>query len=304
MSGNESNADVYRSFGANPVVTTSDSITEHEQNMLNLNVRCRDHDDSIELNSDDENEDESFVSVKVDGTESSNDTDGEQEDDTSNDDTDTSDTTDGEETEFTPLGEPSDDLKSTISVLEEHEKGFEQVVNQAATAGLKPEVIERIQQEYNDNDELSEKSYEELEAVGYSREFVKSYIKGQEAIVNQYVSEIKAFAGGETQFDTLYAHLEANDEDAANSLINAIQNRDLGTIKTIINLAQKSRAQKYGVPETRSVAAPAKQAAPEPKKQVGFANQQEMIKAMSDPRYGTDANYRREVELKTYYSQF
>lgn len=299
---NESTSDVYRSFGVNPTVLTNDNVQEHEQNMLALNVRCRDNDDEIVTTNEDDNQDDDIVRVKVSSEESN-----QLLDESDGDDEDLQDDIDGEtdgDFDDEPLGEATEELKETINVLESHEKGFEQAVNQAAEAGLSADIIERIQREYNDNDELSEQSFKDLESVGYSREFVESYIRGQEALVNQYVNEIKQYAGGDESFANIYAHLEASNPNAAESLINAIQNRDIGTIQTIINLAKSSRSQKFGKPATRSVAAQAKQAAPVVKKQVGFTSQSEMIKAMSDPRYSTDPVYRAEVERKTYYSNF
>lgn len=299
---NESTSDVYRSFGVNPTVLTNDNVQEHEQNMLALNVRCRDNDDEIVTTNEDDNQDDDIVRVKVSSEESN-----QLLDESDGDDEDLQDDIDGEtdgDFDDEPLGEATEELKETINVLESHEKGFEQAVNQASEAGLSADIIERIQREYNDNDELSEQSFKDLESVGYSREFVESYIRGQEALVNQYVNEIKQYAGGDESFANIYAHLEASNPNAAESLINAIQNRDIGTIQTIINLAKSSRSQKFGKPATRSVAAQAKQAAPVVKKQVGFTSQSEMIKAMSDPRYSTDPVYRAEVERKTYYSNF
>ena len=301
---NESTSDVYRSFGVNPTVLTNDNVQEHEQNMLALNVRCRDNDDEIVTTNEDDNQDDDddIVRVKVSSEENNqltDESDGDNEDLPDGEDWETDGDFDAE-----PLGEATEELKETISVLESHEKGFEQAVNQAAEAGLSSDVIERIQREYNDNDELSEQSFKELESVGYSRDFVESYIRGQEALVNQYVNEIKQYAGGEESFANMYAHLEASNPNAAESLISAIQNRDIGTIQTIINLAKASRSQKFGKPATRSVAAQAKQAAPVVKKQVGFTSQAEMIQAMSDRRYSTDPVYRAEVERKTYYSNF
>lgn len=302
---NESTSDVYRSFGVNPTVLTNDNVQEHEQNMLALNVRCRDNDDEIVTTNEDDNQDDDdddIVRVKVSSEENNqltDESDGDNEDLPDGEDGETDGDFDAE-----PLGEATEELKETISVLESHEKGFEQAVNQAAEAGLSADVIERIQREYNDNDELSEQSFKELESVGYSRDFVESYIRGQEALVNQYVNEIKQYAGGEESFANMYAHLEASNPNAAESLISAIQNRDIGTIQTIVNLAKASRSQKFGKPATRSVAAQAKQAAPVVKKQVGFTSQAEMIQAMSDRRYSTDPVYRAEVERKTYYSNF
>ena len=81
-------------------------------------------------------------------------------------------------------------------------------------------------------------------------------------------------------------------------------NRDLATVKDIINLAGESRAKAFGRKPTRSVTSRAIPAKPQATKREGFTDRSEMIKAMSDPRYRTDANYRRQVEQKVIDSNF
>ncbi|WP_289474857.1 capsid assembly protein, partial [Klebsiella pneumoniae] len=205
--------------------------------------------------------------------------------------------------EFEPVGDVPDELNEASSQLEEHEAGFEEMVNQAAERGLSEETIVRIQQEYGE-DGLSEESYEELAKAGYSKSFVDSYIRGQEALVEQYVQSVMEYAGGEAQFQAIYNHLEVSNPDAAESLVSALENRDLATVKAIVNLAGASRAKTFGKPAARSISKRAVPAAPVRTKQSGFESQAEMIAAMSDPRYRHDSKFRAEVERKMMYSQF
>lgn len=297
----ESNADVYASFGVNSAVVGGSTPTDHEQAMLELDVAARDGDDAIELVSNDDpygNPDPFGEEGEEDRTEIRISTDGEPEESVEEIDY----SEEGVE-EFEPVGDVPDELNEASSQLEEHEAGFEEMVNQAAERGLSEETIVRIQQEYGE-DGLSEESYEELAKAGYSKSFVDSYIRGQEALVEQYVQSVMEYAGGEAQFQAIYNHLEVSNPDAAESLISALENRDLATVKAIVNLAGASRAKTFGKPAARSISKRAVPAAPVRTKQSGFESQAEMIAAMSDPRYRHDSKFRAEVERKMMYSQF
>lgn len=214
----------------------------------------------------------------------------------------TDDSSDDEE--FTPLGDTPQELISASEQLGEHEEGFQEMINIAAERGLSAEAIERIQQEYDSDDGISAKSYAELAEIGYTKAFVDSYIRGQEALVEQYVSSIIEYAGGRDKFEALHTHLETHNPEAAQSLDAALENRDLATIKAIINLAGQSRAKTFGRKPARSVTNRAIPAKPQAPKVEGFATRAEMVKAMSDPRYRHDSAYRRSVEQKVYHSKF
>lgn len=307
----ESNADVYASFGVSSAVMTGSSITEHEQNMLSLDVAARDGDDAILLDSGedtptevdlygnpdkfaDPNETDGFVQVRIgeDGNTAEFDQGEEFQEEVTE-----------EVPEFTPLGETPEELASTSEQLSQHAEGFQEMVDQAFERGVSQESIERIQAEY-EGDGISEKSYAELAAAGYSRAFIDSYIAGQESLVDQYVNQVIAYAGGQERFTALHAHLEANNPDAAATFETALENRDIGTLRAIINLAGQSYTAKFGRPAARSVTKRATPAKPVARKAEGFASRDEMIKAMSDSRYRTDAAYRRSVEQKVIDSTF
>lgn len=304
----ESNADVYASFGVSSAVMSGSNQEEHEQNMLALDVAARDGDDAILLHDDEsqevdlygnpdkfavEGEDDGFVQVRI-GEE------GAQEDDFESD---PEEGTEGQTEEFAPLGDVPAELTETTEQLSQHAEGFQEIVNQAFERGVSEEAITRIQAEY-EGDGISEQSYKELAEAGYSKAFVDYYIKGQEALVDAYVNQVVAFAGGQERFSALHAHLQSNNPDAAASLENALENRDVGTLKAIINLASQSFNSKFGKPAARSVtkrATPAKTVATQRK---GFESRDAMIKAMSDSRYRHDSNYRRQVEQMVIDSTF
>lgn len=285
-------SDIYAEFGVNNAVMSSDTIEEHEQAMLAKPIEVRDGDDRIESVETDETDDsEEDQLPKTDADES-------DEDSSEGDES-----TDGEDIGFQPVGEPSEELVQSSSRIAEHEGAFTDMVDTAIERGLSPESVARIQQEYAE-DGLSDKSYQELAAAGYSKNFVDSYLRGQEALVEQYVAGVIAFAGGQQNFDALYTHLKTNSPDSADALVSAMENRDLKTVKAIINLAAGSRSKAFGKPAARSVTKRGIPAAPITVKAEGFTSSSQMVKAMSDPRYSTDAEYRRSVEQKVASSSF
>lgn len=284
-------SDIYAEFGVNNAVISSDNIEEHEQAMLAKPIEVRDGDDRIEAVESDES--------TVDETEGE----AQEVELSESDESDESDETEGEAAPFQPVGEPSEELVQSSARIAEHEGAFTDMVDTAIERGLSAESVARIQQEYAE-DGLTEKSYQELAAAGYSKNFVDSYLRGQEALVEQYVAGVIAFAGGQQNFDALYTHLQTNSPDSAEALVAAMENRDLKTVKAIINLAAGSRSKTFGKPAARSVTKRGIPATAVAVKSEGFTSSAQMIKAMSDPRYATDAEYRRSVEQKVAASSF
>lgn len=315
MSG-ESNADVYASFGVTNAVVGSATQEEHEQNMLALNVDTRDGDDRIDLtNNDDpygqdrdpfaeEGEDDGRTQVRVNADGSSEDTQGEPEVEITNEGQELSEEgTEGSE-EIAPVGDIPDGLSQSADQIGAHEAGFNEMVEQATERGLTPEAVAQIRAEY-EADGISDASYEALAAAGYSKGFVDSYIKGQEALVEQYVNQVMDYAGGRDKFQAVQKHLEVSNSDANESLLKALEQRDLPTVKAILNLASQSYNGKFGKKAARTVIAQATQAKPQsPMRAEGFASRDEMVKAMSDPRYKTDSAFRTNVEQRVWASQF
>lgn len=284
--------DIYAEFGINNAVMSSNNITEHEQNMLGMQVDVRDGDDSIQLNEPTDGDESTEIQLET-GEEGNNELDlTEGDEDGAEEGT--------ESDDFTPLGDPDRELVQASAEIDEYADGFAQMRAQAIKAGLPQDIADRIEREYEEDNQLSAKSFEELAKVGYSAGFVKSFINGQEALATTYVAKIQAYAGGTEKFTAIMSHLNANSPDAAQALEEAIGRQDLAAIKTIINLGMASRTKKFGKTPERSVTkrAPASTQRQTQKGPQGFESQREMIKAMSDPRYANDSKFRSEVEAR------
>ncbi|QQK88480.1 capsid assembly scaffolding protein [Providencia phage PSTRCR_128] len=319
----ESNADVYAQFGVNNSVVTSGSVSEHEQNMLSLNVAARDGDDAIELaevepvdpTSDDpyagltdkfasEEDDNGYMHIRVGQDTITSEDELAQEGDENVDNVEESVADSGKEAvEFEALGETPEDLTKAATSLNSHEQGFQSMVEKAVADGLPAESIQRMYDEYKEGG-LSEESYAELAKVNFTREFIDSYIQGQEALIDQYASSMVEYVGGNEKFAALMQHLQATDMTAFNSLDEALETRNIDLAKSLLNLAGQSYNLKFGKAAKRSVTKRAVQTKVTAPKVQGFTSQAEMIKAMSDKRYRDDAAYRHEVEQKVAYSRF
>lgn len=319
----ESNADVYAQFGVNNSVVTSGSVSEHEQNMLSLNVAARDGDDAIELaevepvdpTSDDpyagltdkfasKEDDNGYMQIRVGQDTITSEDELAQESDENADNVEESEADSGKEAvEFEALGETPEDLTKAATSLNSHEQGFQSMVEKAVADGLPAESIQRMYDEYKEGG-LSEESYAELAKVNFTREFIDSYIQGQEALIDQYASSMVEYVGGNEKFAALMQHLQATDMTAFNSLDEALETRNIDLAKSLLNLAGQSYNLKFGKAAKRSVTKRAVQTKVTAPKVQGFTSQAEMIKAMSDKRYRDDATYRQEVEQKVAYSRF
>lgn len=295
----------YAQFGVHNAVITGENVEDHRQSMIALDVATRIGDDSVELVDNDANvsvtdkggdaeEDESRIEIKI-NTEGGTDEEIDQQDDDQE--------LQGEalEGDFERLADPDEDLVAAVESIEKHSNGFAEMRAKAVTDGLPQEVADRIEREYEDDNELSKESYEALAKAGYSKTFVDSYIQGQEAIAETYVAKIMQYAGGEQKFNAIVAHIKATNPDSLDTLYEAIERQDLKAIKSTINLAVAGRQAKLGKAPARNIAAraPASGAVRAQQATVeGFKSTDEMVAAMSDRRYQTDPKYRADVRRK------
>lgn len=294
-------SDIYAEFGVNNAVMSSSDPVEHEQNMLALDVRTRDGDDEVILNADQEGSEEEHEEQEEESSEEE-----EEQEESSEEEGDEEEGGDETADDFAPLGEPNADLISASAQIDQYAEGFESLQAQAVERGLDPAVAQAIIAQVDEDGEISEAHLKALEEVGYSRQFVQSYIQGQEAITQAYAASIVQYAGGKAQFDAIIAHLEATNKDAVETLYGAIERQDLSTVRTVINLGMAGRTKKFGQAPARNISRRAPASAPRGERQAvqGFESKSDMTKAMSDKRYGRDAAYTQSVEQKVWASNW
>lgn len=280
---------VYAEFGvsSNAITGSVEDLNEHQQSMLEKDVAVRDGDDAITF--------KQLEAEKEEATEEEQEVETEEEEEV----VETEDS-EGEDQEFVELGETPKELTESVAHLTDNEAAFEDMVASAVTAGkVTADDITGIKAEYAKDGKLSDASYAKLEEAGYTRRFVESFVRGQEAIAEQYASGVVRYAGGPDQFNRILSHLEVTDKSTREALESAIMRKDLATTKAIINLAGKTLGKAQGVKPQRTVTTQGKPAAAaKPTSAEAFGSKADMIKAMSDPRYLRDAAYTQSVREK------
>lgn len=149
-------------------------------------------------------------------------------------------------------------------------------------------------EEYQNNGELSQKTYEALEKAGYPKEVIQGFVETRKAIDNKYAQDVMNHVGGEKDFRELQTWMKGNLSKAELDAYNEAVNSDnLNAVKLILDGIQAKRVAKQGTRKATLMGNVASKSAPK-----GFSGRDEMIKAMSDPRYGIDRAYTISVERK------
>lgn len=153
--------------------------------------------------------------------------------------------------------------------------------------------MDALQAEWDANGSLSAEAYEQAEKAGYSKEIVDRYIEGQQAIVEQQVSEVYAAVGGVDAYANLLEWAGNNLSEAEVDTFNGIvASNDLNSIMLAVK-GLEARASASG--------------AVEPVRQIEggtagtsdvFESQAQWMEAMRDPRYRKDPAYNRAVMEK------
>lgn len=280
----------YASFGVSNAVMSSSDPVEHEQNMLEMDVRVRDGDTSIELSQPDTEETTDEEEQEEGGEEQEGDPEGDEPE--------------GDELET--LGEPDAELKEASAAIDEYAEGFQAMREMAITNGLDPAKATAMEAEYEKDGKLSAESYAALAAAGYTKGFIDSYIRGQEAVAEQFVAKVVDYAGGQEKFQRIIKHMESTSPESVESLYEAVERQDLKSIRTIINLGIQSQTKKFGKAPARNVQAKAP-ATPQARKAPaaqGYESSAAMVKDMSSSAYRLDPAFRAKVEARVAASRF
>lgn len=159
-----------------------------------------------------------------------------------------------------------------------------------------------LEQEYMANGDLSDESYAKLEKAGIGRQYVEAYVKGQSALLENFINEVTAVAGGRDKYNemTKWANdnFSAEEIEAYNKVMNSGD-------KAVIRMAISSLVTRYRSAEgTEPTLVKGRQSSSTKAHGGSYASAEEMVEAMKDPRYGKDPAYTREVERKVNNSNF
>lgn len=155
-----------------------------------------------------------------------------------------------------------------------------------------------LEAEYNEKGELSSDSYKLLEEKGYPKALVEAAIAGWQAKADAFANKIIEDAGGINEYKRIQKFVQSQGAGAVNAF-NAIVNKDdLSVVAAYIAGVKAQMVAQHGT------ANPTLGGSGNVGKSKGYTDANEMIKAMSDPRYGKDPNYMQEVERKVAASKF
>lgn len=155
--------------------------------------------------------------------------------------------------------------------------------------------FDAVEQEYIQNDGLSEETLDALEKSGYSRRFVDRYINGLKAEANAVRSRAAEAVGGEENLSAMMEWARTNLSDAEK---NAFDQSWQSGNEAVATMAVRGIFAQYqnevgSDPNllTGDVRSSGSGVTP-------FADMEEYVEAIRDPRYKSSTSFRREVDRR------
>lgn len=174
--------------------------------------------------------------------------------------------------------------KSATEVREEAKEAVEK-------AGLD---FNDLSSKYWENGQLDQSDYEALEKSGIPKTLVDQFIAGQEAILNATRQTVFTEVGGEQAYNTITEWAADNfSKDEISAYNRAVDSGDMNTAMMAVRGLKARYEAEVGREPSRTVKGGNAQASAN-----AYRSLAEMQKDMSDPRYRTDAAFRKDVERK------
>lgn len=147
--------------------------------------------------------------------------------------------------------------------------------------------------EYEKTGSLSEETVEALNKAGYPPEVIEAFIEGRIAMEERFTNAIYESVGGEKEYRSIVNWASQNlNKKSIDAFNRAIDNNNINAITLMLDGMKAKMIAKMGT-ANKSIHGGASAPKNSPK---GYSTKTEMIKAMSDPRYGRDPEYTRMVE--------
>lgn len=240
----------------------------------------------IEVNVEDEvNQEELQEETVVDSEATESDAEGSQDAET--------------QVEDQPADQNNDEAAADEQALVDSIKETQEAVNNAAELlndkGLN---YDALVSEYDQNGALSEDTYKKLADAGYPKNVVDTFIRGVEAANTGFTNAVYGFAGGKEEYEKVTAYVTSKGKAEVEAFNSIITNGSLASVKMMINGLKAEMTMRNGTARGSLLGGNGGGIVG------GFANEAAMEKAMSDPRYGVDAVYTKEVEQRLIKSPF
>lgn len=202
----------------------------------------------------------------------------------------------------------TEQVTATTTVDAQTNKVQEQFAQQQqATEKLQEDLASRnvdfkaLENEYNEKGALSEQSLKQLADAGYPKEVVDAYINGVQATQEKFYNTVVGFAGGEQEYAQVAQFVQSQGDQAVKDFNDAINSGNLGVINMVI---QGVKANMKMINGTSNPTILGQSTGATMDNQAGFVTKDQMIEAMSDPRYAKDPIYRNQVAQKVLNSNF
>ena len=190
------------------------------------------------------------------------------------------------------LAKAYSELEKRMSSPEEEQTT--EPVEQTTEEPVETQQLDKYYDEFIENNQLSDKSYQELDALGLPKDLVDGYIAGQKALADNDVSEVQNVVGGQENYAQLLEwssqNLNQAEKDAFNDTI------DNGSTEQV-KIAVQGLMARAGMSPNNT-----QQDMFEGNVNVtnsdSFGSIAQVTEAMNDPRYKNDPAYRKEVEEK------
>lgn len=206
------------------------------------------------------------------------------------------------QTEPTNTQEPANeentesDADKATKVFQEASKAEEEAKKALADKGLS---FDDAAAEYERDGKLSERTYQDLEKAGFGRNLVDAYIAGVEARSNAVANTIMNSVGGQEAYNKIANYIASKGDSAIDAYNNLVEQGNVSAISMFLSGVQAEMTLKNGT-SNRTIMGSQVSA----NVNSGYSSQDEMVKAMSDPRYESDMKYRQEVVNKLRNSNF
>lgn len=189
-------------------------------------------------------------------------------------------------------GEPEGDLNVKI---DKHTKTLDALGKDLKAKGVD---FNQAIKEYNEYGALSSKTMADLAQAGYPSEVIEGFIESRQNLESEFTNAVYNSAGGEQAYNKVIEWAQGNLSNKVLSSFNrAIDNNNLEAVALMFEGMKAKMVAKQGTRNPTIMGGGVTNGGYK-----GFSNKQEVVEAMSDPRYGTDPNYTRSVELKMFYT--
>lgn len=193
---------------------------------------------------------------------------------------------------------PSEEKPAAEDVSEDIKKQQESIEDAKGVLNDKGLDYEALSKEYEEHGALSSQTYADLAKAGFSKNMVDTFIAGIEAANDRFVNTVYGYAGGEAEYQKVAQYIGSKGQADVDSFNALLETGNLSAIKMVIAGAKAEMTLRTGTSNPSVLGG--NNGAPVG----GFANEADMVKAMSDPRYGTDEDYTKTVQTKLSKSNF